>query len=83
LAEINSKGQAMTTVDRLHELDALLHHLARQRRTAAEADAVALAEKLEADWRAVDQQRQELRAAAADAELIQYEVDRKASSQWV
>jgi hypothetical protein len=73
----------MTTVDRLHELDALLHHLARQRRTAAEADAVALAEKLEADWRAVDQQRQELRAAAADAELIQYEVDRKASSQWV
>jgi hypothetical protein len=66
----------LNTVDRFHEPDALLHHIARWRRTAAEADDVALSEKLEEDWRAVDQERQDLRAAATDAELVQYEVER-------
>ena len=56
----------MTTIDRLHELDAHLRHIAHQRKTAAEADDVGLAENLDEDWRAADQQRQDLRAAAMD-----------------
>jgi hypothetical protein len=59
---------------RLHELDVMLTRIAAQRRDSADFPEVA--RDLEAVWREQDEERQQCRRRATDAELIQYELER-------
>jgi hypothetical protein len=70
----------MDPVQRLHNLDHTLTAIASWR--MASADNILLAEAMDAEWRSLDEERQQLRSCATDWDLIRYEVERNAQSNF-